>query len=110
MNVFSIFVAQGTCEPQSEVVSIYGDDFKTPPGLTPYFIKVTRCVKCAMCGNRLHSVPVPDTKTTIKAVVGSSPGTLYEYSVYNHTTCKCGKKRNRDNMLYGNKRSKVFLM
>ena len=100
INIFLTFLAKGTCQPKKEVVSIYNENFKTPPGWPPYFIKVSRCVQCLRCWNANTSsriLPVPATKNLTKVVVANSPRSRYfEYSIYNHTSCKCGNKRELD--------------
>ncbi|CAB4032867.1 Hypothetical predicted protein, partial [Paramuricea clavata] len=90
-------------EPQREVISIYKDDFTTPPSRPQYFIEVYRCVKvevgeCSSSGPSAY--PVPKTTNEIEIVVpditnkdrdSSNKKKFYKYVVYNHTSCQCGK-------------------
>ena len=111
MNIFSTFITQGTCEPQTEVVSVYDDTFKLYRDIPPNFIKVLRCVECAKCGNNhSHLVPVPNSTTTINFLVRTASGRTDTYPIYNHTSCKCGTKLDRDDVLYGDRIRKFFLM
>jgi hypothetical protein len=84
------------------VISIYNNDFTTPPSRFPYFIEVYRCVKgndkCSSITGNVY--PVPLKKETIEIVVPDltnndrDPNNLpkfYKYVVYNHTACKCVK-------------------
>jgi hypothetical protein len=91
------------------VVSIYNDDFTTPPSRPQYFIEVYRCVKLNFgeCGPSVY--PVPNTTAEIKIVVPditntdrdpSSKKKFYKYVVYNHTSCKCGSLAYRKKKLY----------
>ena len=94
-------LAQATCQPSVEVVSIYGDDFKTPSSLPNYYIEVLRCVKCAKCGNANipKDFPVPVTTSIIEIAVRPSTRKGYNvYSVFNHTSCGCGSETFRDKM------------
>ena len=94
--------------PQRKVVSIYNDDFTTPPYRKPYFISVTRCVKVEQgdkcsAGNPNSSYPVQRSHTRIEIVVPDirndnrsyHPKKFYKYVVYNHTSCKCGALKDR---------------
>jgi hypothetical protein len=94
------------------VVSIYNDDFTTPPSRPQYFIEVYRCVKvgfgeCPSIGRYVY--PVPNKIEEIEIVVPditnkdrdpSSKKKFYKYVVYNHTSCKCGKLEDRKKKLY----------
>jgi hypothetical protein len=94
------------------VVSIYKDDFTTPPSRPQYFIEVYRCVKvdfggCSSSGPYVY--PVPKRMAEIEIVVPditnkdrdpSSKKKFYKYVVYNHTSCKCGKLEDRKKKLY----------
>ncbi len=103
--------------PQREVVSIYNDDFTTPADRKPYFISVTRCVKVEQgdtddgkcsAGNPNLMYPVQGSHTRIEILVPDirndnryyNPKKFYKYVVYNHTSCICGKLKDRK--LYGN--------
>jgi hypothetical protein len=99
--------------PQREVVSIYNDDFTTPPSRPQYFIEVYRCVKvgfgeCSSSGPSAY--PVPNTMAEIEIVVpditnkdrDTSSKTFYKYVVYNHTSCTCGNLEDRKKKLYKN--------
>ena len=93
----SFFLSLG---PEREVISIYNNDFTTPPSRFPYFIEVYRCVKGNYdCTISTGYYPVPLKKETIEIVVphltnnDRDPKNLpkfYKYVVYNHTACKCG--------------------
>jgi hypothetical protein len=99
-------------EPQREVISIYNDDFTTPPSRPQYFIEVYRCVKlnfgvCSSIGPSVY--PVPKTTNEIEIVVpditnkdrdSSDKKKFYKYVVHNHTTCKCGNFKYRNSRLY----------
>jgi hypothetical protein len=96
------------------VVSIYNDDFTTPPSRPQYFIEVYRCVKldfgeCPSIGP--SGYPVPNTTAEIEIVVPdvtnkdrdpSSKKKFYKYVVYNHTSCQCGNLKYRNGRLYKN--------
>ena len=96
-------------EPQREVISIYNDDFTTPPSRPQYFIEVYRCVKLDFgeCGSSAY--PVPKTTNEIEIVVpditnkdrdSSYKNKFYKYVVHNHTTCQCGNFKYRNSTLY----------
>jgi hypothetical protein len=96
-------------EPQREVISIYNDDFTTPPSRPQYFIEVYRCVKLDFgeCGSSAY--PVPKTTNEIEIVVpditnkdrdSSYKKKFYKYVVHNHTTCQCGNFKYRNGTLY----------
>ena len=86
------------------MVSIYNNDFTTPESKVPYFIEVNRCVKADYkCPSDLNGYPVPSKKTEIEIVVPDltnnyrgGPKTFYKYVVYNHTSCKCGTLKERE--------------
>jgi hypothetical protein len=94
------------------VISIYNDDFATPPSTPQYFIEVYRCVKlevgeCSSSGPSAY--PVPKTTDEIEIVVlditnkdrdSSDKKKLYKYVVHNHTSCQCGNLNYRDSRLY----------
>jgi hypothetical protein len=93
------------------VVSIYKDDFTTPPSRPQYFIEVYRCVevKASKCFSGQNSYPVPNKIEEIEIVVpditnndrdSSSKKKFYKYVVYNHTSCKCGTFNYRNSKLY----------
>ena len=84
------------------MISIYNDNFTTPESRVPYFIKVYRCVEAdPNCGSNKY--PVPSNKTEIEIVVPDLTNSyrdlikkkFYKYVVYNHTSCKCGKLKER---------------
>ena len=92
--------------PQKEVVSIYNNNFITPKSRVPYFIEVYRCVILVddNCGSTEY--PVPSNTTEIEVVVldfktkydrDPPKKTFYKYVVYNHTSCKCGTLKEREN-------------
>ncbi|CAB3997878.1 Hypothetical predicted protein, partial [Paramuricea clavata] len=99
-------------EPQREVISIYKDDFTTPPSRPQYFIEVYRCVKlevgeCSSSGPSTY--PVPKTTNEIEIVVpditnkdsdSSDKKKFYKYVVHNHTSCQCGNLKYRNGRLY----------
>ncbi|CAB4035608.1 Hypothetical predicted protein, partial [Paramuricea clavata] len=106
-------VAESSLEitvPQREVISIYNDDFTTPPSRPQYFIEVYRCVKldfgeCSSSGPSTY--PVPKTTNEIEIVVpditnkdSSDKKKFYKYAVHNHTSCQCGNLTYRDGRLY----------
>ena len=94
------------------MVSIYNDDFTTPPSRPQYFIEVYRCVKldfgeCPSSGK--YTYPVPIKTAEIEIVVPditnkdrdpSSKKKFYKYVVYNHTSCKCGSLTYRNSKLH----------
>ncbi|CAB4022767.1 Hypothetical predicted protein [Paramuricea clavata] len=97
--------------PEKEVVSIYNDDFTTPPSRPPYFIEVYRCVKVELggCFNGPNAYPVPKKVEEIEILVPditnkvrdpSSKKNFYKYVVYNHTACTCGRLEYRTRKLY----------
>ena len=94
------------------MVSIYNDDFTTPPSRPQYFIEVYRCVKvffgeCPSSGP--SGYPVPKRTAEIEIVVPditnkdrdpSSKKKFYKYVVYNHISCTCGTFKYRNSKLY----------
>jgi hypothetical protein len=93
------------------VVSIYNDNFTTPPSRPQYFIDVYRCVKVDFgeCSNNPGSYPVPKQTEEIEIVVPdvtnkdrdpSDKKKFYKYVVYNHTICTCGFLTYRNRKLY----------
>jgi hypothetical protein len=95
------------------VVSIYNDDFSTPPSRPQYFIEVYRCVEvfyseCSSSGP--YGYPVPKKPAEIEILVPDITNKdrdpiskkFYKYVVYNHTSCKCGKLEDRKKKLYKN--------
>jgi hypothetical protein len=91
------------------VISIYKDDFTTPPSTPQYFIEVYRCVEVQFgeCGPSAYPVPkktdeieivVPDI--TNKERDSSNKKKFYKYVVHNHTTCQCGNLKYRNSRLY----------
>ena len=87
--------------PESEVISIYNDNFTTPKDRDPYFIEVYRCVTVNPVNDhdkcRPHDYPVPHTWTNITIVVPdlANRSKFYKYVIYNHTSCKCGDRKLR---------------
>ena len=95
-------------DPQKEVVSIYNNDFTTPESKVPYFIEVYRCVVADhTCSSDKKPYPVPSKKTEIEIVVPDLTNRyrdplkkkFYKYVVYNHTSCKCGTSKERENSI-----------
>ncbi|CAB4023523.1 Hypothetical predicted protein [Paramuricea clavata] len=96
--------------PQREVISIYNDDFTTPPSTPQYFIEVYRCVKLDFgecSGTGPSTYPVPKTTDEIEIVVPditnkdrSDKKKFYKYIVHNHTSCQCGNIKYRNGRLY----------
>jgi hypothetical protein len=95
------------------VVSIYGDNFATPPSRPQYFIEVYRCVKVELgkCFRGADQYPVPNKTEEIEIVVpdttnkdrdSSDKKKFYKYVVYNHTICTCGNLTYRNRKLYKN--------
>ena len=93
------------------MVSIYNDNFDTPPSRPQYFIDVYRCVKVdfGKCNNNPGSYPVPEKTEEIEIVVPdvtnkdrdpSDKKKFYKYVVYNHTICTCGNLTYRNRKLY----------
>jgi hypothetical protein len=94
------------------VVSIYNDDFTTPPSRPQYFIEVYRCVKvgfgeCSSSGPSAYPVPIKTAEIEIvvpditnKDRDPSSKKKFYKYVVYNHTSCTCGTFKYRNSKLY----------
>ncbi|XP_028405307.1 uncharacterized protein LOC114527811 [Dendronephthya gigantea] len=90
-------------EPKKEVVSIYLENFTTPGSRYPYFIEVYRCVDIEIL--KCHDkYPVPKTMTKIEVVVPdptnnerdpSGTKKFYKYTIFNHTSCKCGRLAER---------------
>ncbi|CAB4035187.1 Hypothetical predicted protein, partial [Paramuricea clavata] len=114
LNILLLFIMLAVVEsitgPQREVVSIYNDDFVTPPSRPQYFIKVYRCVEvdfgeCPSSGRYVY--PVPNNVGKIEIVVpditnkdSSNKKKFYKYVVYNHTSCECGKVEDSKRKLY----------
>jgi hypothetical protein len=91
------------------VVSIYNDDFVTPPSRPQYFIEVYRCVEADFgeCYSGPFEYPVPKNVGKIEIVVpditnkdSSNKKKFYKYVVYNHTSCQCGKVGDSKRKLY----------
>ncbi len=72
-------------------MSIYGENFETPPSREPYFIKVHRCITNCMAV-WMERWPMPSSQEKIEIVVPdiNDRKKFYKHVVYNHTSCKCG--------------------
>ena len=73
-----------------EVVSVYNENFTTPPGRFGYFIEVQRCVKAYEDNPGCLTMPKDFEKITIVVPDVTNETIFYKYVVYNHTSCGCG--------------------
>ena len=93
--VFCCVIALIVLGLAKEVVSVYNENFTTPPGRFEYFIEVQRCVQAYK--DNLDKVD-PDCLTipkhfeniTIVVPDVTNETIFYKYVVYNHTSCGCG--------------------
>ena len=78
-------------------MSIYEDTYKVPAGFDAFFIKIHRCIECyALLCSPSNPYVMPDRVTSVKVVVKrGTDNKLFEYTVYNHTSCTCGPKSKR---------------